>query len=78
MNASAFAHILAGVISWEVGAILAAAEVAGGTVVKPAADTFWGGHGGYFADPDGHAWEVSFNPFWPLLADGSVQLPDSR
>lgn len=61
----------------EVAVVLAAAEAAGGTVVKPAADTFWGGHGGYFADIDGHAWEVSFNPFWPLLADGSVRLPDT-
>ena len=62
----------------EVAAVLAAAEAAGGTILKPAADTFWGGYGGYFADPDGHIWEVSFNPFWPLLADGSVQLPDTE
>ncbi|MEO5373862.1 MAG: VOC family protein [Alphaproteobacteria bacterium] len=59
----------------EACAVLASAAAAGGTIIKPAADTFWGGHGGYFADLDGHAWEVSFNPFWPLLADGSVQLP---
>jgi len=35
---------------------------AGGTIVKPAADTFYGGYAGYFADPDGHLWEVAWNP----------------
>jgi uncharacterized protein len=35
---------------------------AGATVVKPAQKTFWGGCAGYFADPDGHLWEVAFNP----------------
>lgn len=48
---------------------------AGATITKPAAETFWGGYSGYFTDPDGHAWEVAFNPFWPLDADGRVQLP---
>jgi hypothetical protein len=36
---------------------------------------FWGGYAGYFADPDGHLWEIAFNPFWPLDADGRPQLP---
>jgi len=35
---------------------------------------FWGGYSGYFADPDGHPWEVAHNPFWTLKADGSVSL----
>ena len=35
---------------------------AGGTVVKPPADTFWGGYAGYFQDPDGHLWEAAWNP----------------
>ncbi|WP_114578344.1 VOC family protein [Saliphagus sp. LR7] len=43
----------------EVDAILEQAERAGGRLVKPAAGTFWGGYSGYFADPDGHLWEVA-------------------
>jgi len=57
----------------EVGQILAAVAQAGGRIVKPAQDTFWGGHAGYFADPDGHLWEVAFNPYAPLAPDGSFQ-----
>lgn len=60
----------------EVGAVLAEAEAAGGTIVKPASDVFWGGHSGYFADPDGHLWEVAFNPFWSVAEDGSIRLPE--
>jgi hypothetical protein len=59
----------------EVDAVLAEAEAAGGRIVKPAKDTFWGGYAGYFADPDGHLWEVAWNPDWPLADDGSVRLP---
>ncbi len=46
----------------------------GGSVAAPAQERFWGGSSGYFADPDGHAWEVAFNPFWPLGEDGLPQL----
>jgi uncharacterized glyoxalase superfamily protein PhnB len=46
----------------EVDAVMAQARRAGATVVKPAQRTFWGGYAGYFADPDGHLWEVAFNP----------------
>jgi hypothetical protein len=53
---------------------LAAAVAAGGSVAAPAQERFWGGYSGYFADPDGHAWEVAFNPFWPLGEDGLPQL----
>jgi hypothetical protein len=59
----------------EVDAVLAEAAAAGGRVVKPAKDTFWGGYAGYFADPDGHLWEVAWNPDWSLAEDGSVRLP---
>jgi len=59
----------------DVAAVLAAAESAGGRIVKPAQDVFWGGHNGYFADPDGHLWEVAWNPYFPLTDDGSLQLP---
>lgn len=46
----------------EVDAVLAEAEAAGATIVKPAQDVFWGGYSGYFTDPDGHLWEVAWNP----------------
>ena len=36
---------------------------------------FWGGYSGYFADPDGHVWELAMNPFWPLSPDGTLTLP---
>jgi len=50
----------------EVDALMAEAKAAGGRIVKPAHDTFWGGYAGYFADPDGHLWEVAWNPHWAL------------
>jgi len=56
---------------------LAVAQEAGATITKPAESTEWGGYSGYFTDPDGHAWEVAHNPFWPLSADGLPQLPSS-
>jgi uncharacterized protein len=48
----------------EVDAAMTQAARAGATVVKPAHKTFWGGYAGYFADPDGHLWEVAWNPQW--------------
>jgi len=48
----------------EVDAVMDEARAAGATVVKPARDTFWGGYAGYFQDPDGHLWEVAWNPQW--------------
>lgn len=59
----------------EVDTVLAQAAAAGGHVLKPGQDAFWGGYSGYFADPDGHVWEVAWNPEWPLTPDGDVQLP---
>jgi catechol 2,3-dioxygenase-like lactoylglutathione lyase family enzyme len=58
-----------------VDSALAQAVSAGGTLLKPAATAVWGGYSGYFADPDGYAWEVAWNPYFPLGEDGSVQLP---
>lgn len=46
----------------EVDTVMREAERAGATIVKPAQKTFWGGYAGIFADPDGHLWEVVFNP----------------
>ena len=48
----------------EVDAVMETARKAGATIVKPAADTFWGGYAGYFQDPDGHLWEAVWNPAW--------------
>ncbi|MGE0563647.1 MAG: VOC family protein [Pseudolabrys sp.] len=60
----------------EVDAAMARAEKAGATIPKQAQETFWGGYAGYFADPDGHLWEIAHNPFWPLTEDGRAQIPD--
>ncbi len=59
----------------EVSELLALAEKAGGKIVKPAQDVFWGGHSGYFADLDGNLWEIAWNPFFTLNAEGEVELP---
>lgn len=58
----------------EVAEVFALAERAGGRIVKPAQDVFWGGHSGYFRDPDGTYWEVAWNPFLPLDIDGFMNL----
>ena len=60
----------------EVDATIAEAEAAGATIAKRAEEVFWGGYSGYFADPDGHLWEVAHNPLWPLSEDGRLLLPD--
>jgi catechol 2,3-dioxygenase-like lactoylglutathione lyase family enzyme len=60
----------------EVDAVLAAAEAAGATITRRAAETFYGGYAGVFTDPDGHAWEVAHNPGFTLTADGALVLPD--
>ena len=50
----------------EVDAVLEQARNAGARIVRPAHDTFWGGYAGYFQDPDGHLWEVAWNPQLPI------------
>ena len=59
----------------EVGAVLALAEKSGGRIVKPAGRAFWGGWYGYFADTEGHLWEVAHNPDFPIDAEGNIALP---
>lgn len=54
---------------------LAAAVAVGARLVRPADKVFWGGFRGYFADPDGFLWEVCFNPFVELDAEGFIRLP---
>lgn len=58
-----------------VDATLEEAARAGAVVTKPAHDADWGGRSGYFADPDGHLWEVAWNPHFPLAADGALSIP---
>ncbi len=70
-GAATLAHNLPGME--EVADLLARAEKAGATILKPAQDTFWGGYHGYFADPEGHIWEIAFNPFSPLRDDGAFR-----
>ncbi len=60
----------------EVDAVLAKAKSAGARILKPGTKTFWGGYNGYFADPDGHLWEIAHNPHWQLDGDGQLVLPE--
>ncbi len=55
----------------EVDAVMAEAAKAGAAIVRPATDTFYGGYAGYFQDPDGHLWEVAWNPAWE--GDGQAE-----
>jgi anti-anti-sigma factor len=55
---------------------LGCALAAGGTILKQAQEVFWGGYSGYFADPDGFAWEVAWNPHFTLTTSGLVELPE--
>jgi len=50
----------------EVDRVMKEAEKAGARITVPARDTFWGGYAGYFQDPDGHLWEVVWNPHWEI------------
>jgi uncharacterized protein len=60
----------------EVDQILADAVAAGATLTKPAAETSYGGYAGYFADPDGHLWEIAHNPGFLLGPDGALTIPE--
>ena len=63
--------------SWEeVDALLADAAAAGAEISQPARETFSGGYAGCFRDPDGHVWEIAWNPGFTLAPDGSLVLPD--
>ncbi len=61
----------------EVDRIFAHAKACGAKVVKEPHKVFWGGYSGYFADPDGHLWEVAHNPFISLGSEGRVILPET-
>lgn len=51
------------------------ARTCGAEITKPAQEVFWGGYSGYFADPDGHLWEIAYNPIMPLDENGRMTLP---
>ena len=59
----------------EVDAIFSRLRDHGSTIVKHPEQVFWGGYSGYFSDPDGHSWEVAYNPHWLIRADGRVSMP---
>lgn len=60
----------------EVDDVIRLAEQAGATVTRQPESTFYGGYAGYFADPDGHVWEVAHNPGFTMHEDGTILVPD--
>lgn len=57
---------------------MAQAEEAGAHILRRAETRFWGGYAGVFTDPDGHVWEIAYNPYWSLTQDGRTVLGDGR
>lgn len=63
----------------EVDSIFARLRASGATILKEPEEASWGGYSGYFSDPDGHRWEVAFNPYWTIHEDGRVSMtPPSK
>jgi predicted lactoylglutathione lyase len=60
----------------EVDAVVEEARTAGARIAREPGATFWGGYSGVFVDPEGHPWEVAYNPRWAIEPDGSIRLPD--
>jgi len=60
----------------EVDEVLGEAANAGAAITRAARETFYGGYAGFFADPDGHVWEIAYNPGFPLDRDGAITIPD--
>jgi uncharacterized protein len=56
----------------------ATAVDAGATVLRRPATRYWGGYSGVFEDPDGHVWEIAYNPYWSVTDDGRTLLGDGR
>ena len=61
----------------EVDAVIEQAREAGARISVEPRDTFYGGYAGVFVDPDGHPWEIAFNPGLELDSEGSIRLPSS-
>ncbi len=62
----------------DVDAVINHAEACGARVTKRPERVFWGGYSGYFADLDGHLWEVAYNPMSPLTEDGRLTVPPPK
>jgi uncharacterized protein len=60
----------------EVDEVLDQAASAGAEVTRAARETFYGGYAGFFTDPDGHVWEIAYNPGFALDRDGAITIPD--
>ena len=60
----------------EVDEVLDEAAKAGAQITQPARETFYGGYAGFFTDPDGHVWEIAYNPGFALDQDGAITIPD--
>jgi uncharacterized protein len=60
----------------EVDEVLDQAVSAGAVITRAARETFYGGYAGFFTDPDGHVWEVAYNPGFALDRDGAITVPD--
>jgi predicted lactoylglutathione lyase len=60
----------------EVDEVLDEAAKAGAQITQAARPTFYGGYAGFFADPDGHVWEIAYNPGFPLGPDGAITIPE--
>jgi uncharacterized protein len=60
----------------EVDEVLGQAANAGAEITHAARETFYGGYAGFFTDPDGHIWEIAYNPGFPLDRDGAITIPD--
>jgi len=58
----------------DVDAIFAHLKQHGVMIEKEPEEVFWGGYSGYFSDPDGHKWEIAYNPFWTILEDGRISM----
>ena len=58
----------------EVDAVTEEARVAGATIGREPAETFWGGYSALIIDPEGHPWEVAHNPHWTVTEDGGIRL----
>jgi uncharacterized glyoxalase superfamily protein PhnB len=58
----------------EVNEVIEQARAAGADIGREPAETDWGGYSGVFIDPNGHPWEVAYNPDWPLDENGWVIL----
>lgn len=72
-GATALAHNVS--VPEDVDRIIATAREGGASVAAPARQQPWGGYTGIIADPDGHLWEIAYNPDWPLDEEGKPTLP---